>query len=247
MTNATTTGAPARTAAEHGGRTYRSETAKHRHVLGPLCQGCGIDVGFGGDPITPTAMRMDLPQPYARTGDALPVQLPGDCRDLLWFRSDVLDYVYSSHVLEDFDREQTAPILGEWARVLRPGGCMVLLQPDQARYVASCRRRGIAPNAHHSIDDFSLHYVVRAAEQVGELEVAADYPELDEYSFAVVFRKTSATGERDGHDAQARLVQAWHERDELSFRVRKLESRIGALEKSRALRASRAIRRLFGL
>ncbi len=54
------------------GETYASETSKHRDLLAPYCAGYGIDIGFGGDPITPTALRMDLPQPYARTGD-LPV------------------------------------------------------------------------------------------------------------------------------------------------------------------------------
>src|ERR1700726_3531099 len=39
----------------------RSETSRHRALLQKFCVGCGIDIGFGGDPITPDAIRMDLP------------------------------------------------------------------------------------------------------------------------------------------------------------------------------------------
>src|SRR4051812_3625456 len=92
--------------------TYTSETSKHRDVLAPFCVGYGVDVGFGGDPITEVAIRMDLPEPYAAAGRA-PVQLGGDARDLRWFRDGALDFVYSSHVLEDFDEHETAPVLRE--------------------------------------------------------------------------------------------------------------------------------------
>lgn len=247
MTNASTAEARADSITRASLATPRSETAKHRDLLAPFCEGYGIDVGFGGDPITPAALRMDLPRPYARTGQALPVQLGGDCRDLYWFGNGVLDYLYSSHVLEDFDREQTVPILREWARVVRSGGHLVLLQPDQVCYVAHCERRGMTPNAHHSIADFSLAYVKDVAERVGGLECAAEYPEIDDYSFAVVFRKTGSAdaGSADAEGAGA-AADAWRQRDELSRRVRMLESKIAGLEKSRALRLARAVRRLLG-
>lgn len=139
---------------------------------------------------------MDLPQPYARTGDGLPVQLGGDCRDLFWFRSETLNSLYPSDVLEDFGRSQTVGALREWSRVVGPGALMVLLQPDQARYVEHCRRRGPKPNAHHSIDDFSLDDVRRAADEVGGIDLVDEYPVLDDQSFAVVFRKTRPTRRR---------------------------------------------------
>jgi hypothetical protein len=47
-------------------------------------------------------VRVDLLQPYARTG-IHPVQLSGDARCLHWFANGTLDYVYSSHLLEDFE------------------------------------------------------------------------------------------------------------------------------------------------
>src|SRR5690349_8502234 len=91
---------------------YLSATAKHRDLVAPHCVGYGIDIGFGGDAVSASAIRVDLPTPYADVGDQ-PVQLGGDARDLYWFRADVLDYVYSSHVLEDFPESETGPVMRE--------------------------------------------------------------------------------------------------------------------------------------
>lgn len=104
------------------------------------------------------------------------------------------------------------------------------------------------PNAHHFIDDLSLAYVRKAAEQVGCLERVAEFPEIDDYSFAVVFRKTLRAGApADGDaDKQGQLVAAWRQRDELTRLVRVLESKVKAMEQSRALRLSRVVRRLIG-
>jgi predicted SAM-dependent methyltransferase len=98
-------------------------------------------------------------------------------------------------VLEDFVEEETGPILQEWARVLRPGGRLVLLLPDQQRYLAHCRSvgsvnpDGVVGNPHHSIDHFSLDYVDSTAARLGCLRKVAAHPSLGPYSFAVVYEK----------------------------------------------------------
>jgi|KBSMisStandDraft_5_1062788.scaffolds.fasta_scaffold15825_4 predicted SAM-dependent methyltransferase len=175
-------------------RPRRSETSRQRALLAPYCTGYGLDIGFGGDAITTSAIRMDLPSPYTNLGRA-PVQLGGDCRALDWWRDGALDYVYSSHVLEDFPEAETAAILREWTRVLKPGGHLILLLPDQQRYLAYCRRvgevdaDGVIGNAHHSIAHFSLAYLDGVAESVGNLCQIASHPSLGHYSFAVVYEK----------------------------------------------------------
>lgn len=172
----------------------RSETSRHRALLANFCEGNGIDIGFGGDPITPAALRMDMASPYTSVGRH-PVQLAGDCRDLHWFADGALDFVYSSHVLEDFDEAQTAIVLREWTRVLRVGGRLILLLPDQQRYLAHCLGAGqvspdgVVGNPHHSIATFSLRYVDLTVARLGSLRKIAAFESLGPYSFAVVYEK----------------------------------------------------------
>jgi len=48
----------------------------------------------------------------------------------LYFEDEIFDMVYSSHVLEHFNRNETQDILNEWVRVLKPGGTLRLSVPS---------------------------------------------------------------------------------------------------------------------
>jgi SAM-dependent methyltransferase len=162
-----------------------SETSKCRASLAPFCVGDGVDIGFGGDPIVPTAIAMDLPERYARYLEN-PQHLHGDGASLHWFRDGTLDYVFSSHVLEDF--QDTAGVLKEWLRVLKPGGRLVLYLPDEQTYRANCRREGKPPNAHHVHEHFGLAYLKSCLPMLG-LEIEHERFPVGIYSFELVVRK----------------------------------------------------------
>lgn len=169
-------------------KTRVSETSRCRDSLAPFCQGDGLDIGYGGDPIVPHAICMDLPQPYAQY-QAHPQHLHGDARDLHWFRDGSLDFVYSSHVLEDF--EDTETVLLEWARVLKEGGHLVLYLPDEPTYRAHCEAQGQPPNAHHVHDDFGPQTLRRIAERHSHLTICHQRFPVGIYSFEMVLRKGS--------------------------------------------------------
>jgi len=178
---------------------YQSETSKHRDKILKYCTGYGCDIGFGGDPITDSAIRIDFATPYAVTGKAS-VQLGGDCRNLKWFRNNVLDYVYSSHVLEDFPEDETVNVIREWIRVLKKGGKLILLLPDQQRYLAHCRKNNETPNEHHAIDHFSAKYICDVAAKISELSLVECNDDLGDYSFFAVFeKKIASTQESESH------------------------------------------------
>jgi|SRR5262245_61075526 len=158
-------------------RDYQSETSKCRERLAPFCLGYGIDFGFGGDPITETAIRVDMPQPYARTG-TYQVQLGGDATKLHWFNDGVLDYV-----------EDTRAILLEWLRVLRPGGRLIIFCPDEQVYREHCSKTAQGHNQHHKVPDFSLAKVKNILGDIGGTRIIHENPLIDHYSWELVAEK----------------------------------------------------------
>ena len=165
-----------------------SETSQVRDILAPFCKGDGLDIGYGGDPIIPTAICMDLPRPYTKVGEH-PQHLHGDCRSLP-FKDGTLGFVYSSHLIEDFSYDEQVEILKEWIRVLRGNGRLVICAPDQQRYVEYCRAQGEEPNQGHKEADYSWDTFERMVfprlERVREHRL---WSVLGKYSWAVVMAK----------------------------------------------------------
>lgn len=166
-----------------------SETAKCRERLAQFCAGYGLDIGFGGDPITSHAIRMDMPQPYTNVG-AMPVQLGGDATHLVWFADGTLDFVYSSHVLEDF--VDVSAVLAEWLRVLKCGGRLIIYCPDEMAYRRYCAETGHGYNPHHVHADFSLSFVKGELARLGTaVRILHEAPLVDVYSWELVLEKLS--------------------------------------------------------
>ena len=163
-----------------------SETSKCRSRMAPYCTGYGVDLGFGGDPITLAAIRMDYPSPYANVGD-YPVQLGGKAEDLFWFGDGVLDYVYSSHLLEDFI--DTKAVLREWIRVLKKGGRLIIFCPDEQRFRKHCKETGQPYNPHHVHEFFSLASVKLSLAELGVTKILYQNENVDIYSWDLVCEK----------------------------------------------------------
>lgn len=167
---------------------FMSETRLARKVLGKYCTGLGLDMGFGGDKITPEALSFDTDPPYTHVGGDKQI-LKGHCRDLGFLCDESLDYIYSSHLLEDFIFPEVEQILREWRRVLKPGGLLVTCCPDQQVYSAHCKRTGQPYNEAHKEDLFSLSTFNEVAMRVGRWETVYENPLVDTYSFHSVLKK----------------------------------------------------------
>ena len=160
-----------------------SETSKCRARLAKYCVGDGLDLGFGGDPVTDNAIRIDMPAQYGDVGRLKP-QLTGDASNLCWFRDGTLDYIFSSHLLEDF--EDTKSVLVEWLRVLKPGGKLIIYCPDEQVYRAYCKKTGWHYNVHHKHADFSLKFVMDRLDSITRVSYLVANPSVDDYSWELV-------------------------------------------------------------
>lgn len=144
---------------------YQSETSKVRHLVLPYCTGYGCDIGFGGDKVKKeNCIGIDLPQPYAFTGND-PVDIPCNVmEEPIPVPDNTFDYVYSSHLIEDF--EDTGKALREFIRILKPGGNLILVFPDQPAYEAYCRSSGQPLNTHHIHQDMGLSFMKNVMNQL---------------------------------------------------------------------------------
>jgi len=174
-----------------------SETSRYRHLTAKYCftedgnPGCGVDVASQGDRVVPWAMSFDLPVEefafYCSNHPAKgPIHLRGHA-DSLPFDSESLDFVYSSHLLEDYlDWE---PPVREWARVVRKGGHVIILIPDKELW-GKAITNGQPPNCAHKHEG-SVGELTALGQKLG-LEVVEDRlteQYVGDYSILGVFKK----------------------------------------------------------
>lgn len=156
----------------------KSETSKARERLLGFCIGNGLDIGHGGDKIVPNAIGIDMPTMYTNVGNDVS-QLRGDGTNLYWFKDGVLDFVYSSHLLEDFI--ETEAVLIEWCRVLKTMGRLILLLPDQQMY------KNYSANEYHKYPDFGPDFVKKR--MPANMALVYESGIIYDYNFALVYVK----------------------------------------------------------
>jgi ubiquinone/menaquinone biosynthesis C-methylase UbiE len=142
-----------------------SETSKVRRWVLPYCVGKGCDIGFGGDKVMKVNCDgIDFPQPYTNTGkdkvdigvDVINNEIP--------VPDNTYDYVYSSHLIEDF--ADTGDALRKFIRILKSGGNLILAFPDQPKYAAYCSEIGIAQNPYHVHADMGHDYMMQRLDEL---------------------------------------------------------------------------------
>ncbi len=100
-------------------------------------KGHGIDIGAGEDPLSQYAEFFPLMQSCRAwdIGD-------GDAEMMATIPNESLDFVHSSHCLEHMVNVENA--LNNWLRILKPGGHLVCLIPDEDLY-----EQGVFPSTYN--------------------------------------------------------------------------------------------------
>ncbi len=97
-------------------------------LMEPFCRGLGMDFGSGSNRLSPTVLSTDW--------------FPHEGIDLIWnvvheggryplpFRDNTFDFIFTSHVLEDFELDEIQWVFDELLRMVKPGGYLVIIGPD---------------------------------------------------------------------------------------------------------------------
>lgn len=138
---------------------YKSETSKVRFLVEKYCIGYGCDIGFGGDKVMKdNCVGIDFATPYAYTGkDTVDIA----CKighEKIPISDNTFDYVYSSHLIEDF--ADTKIVLLDFIRVLKSGGNLILVFPDQPKYESHCNASGQPLNEYHIHKQMGFDFMV---------------------------------------------------------------------------------------
>jgi SAM-dependent methyltransferase len=101
------------------GETHKAHARRMREgFFAKYCQGNGLDIGYGGDPVVANVRGWDFEH--------------GDAHLLHGLDDASYDFVYSSHLLEHLPNVELA--LSNWWRVLKPGGYLLLYLPHRDLY-----------------------------------------------------------------------------------------------------------------
>lgn len=107
------------------GRKYvyaETSKAKNRRLkenfFNLYCKGKGLDIGFGGDPVTDNVKGFDFEH--------------GDAQYLKRKKNNEYDFVYSSHTIEHLPDPSEA--IKNWFRVVKPGGYLIIYLPHRDFY-----------------------------------------------------------------------------------------------------------------
>lgn len=162
-----------------------SETSKVRHRVLPFCNGKGCDIGFGGDKIKKTDCDgIDFEQPYTYTGKDK-VDIPCDViHNEIPVPDNTYDYVYTSHLIEDFI--DTKDALRKFIRILKNGGNLILVFPDQPKYEVYCREMGVPMNPYHVHPNMGMAYMLDRLKELEGIRYESLYNNNCEIDYNVI-------------------------------------------------------------
>lgn len=107
-----------------------------------------------------------------------------DITDLSMFADRSVDLIYTCHVLEHVHRKEILSVLGEFRRVLKPGGVLRIAVPDFDRLIDMYEAVGrdpdgvIAPLLGSHANEYDVHYWIFTERSLGSLLSQAQFSQV---------------------------------------------------------------------
>jgi|WetSurMetagenome_2_1015567.scaffolds.fasta_scaffold35271_3 ADP-heptose:LPS heptosyltransferase/predicted SAM-dependent methyltransferase len=157
------------------------ESQKIRWEIVQYTRGYGLDLGCGPYKAFPHFIGVDM----KRYGPENP-DIVMDATDLRIFADESLDFIFSSHLLEDF--EDPVPILKEWIRPIKVGGHLVLQLPHRD-YYPNVGQPFSNKDHHRDYAPVDLIKLMREIPGWDLMENQNRGDRVEEYSFLQCYRK----------------------------------------------------------
>ncbi len=92
--------------------------------------------------------------------------------------------MYSSHFIEDVP--DTAQVLRKFIRILKNGGNLILVFPNQEKYEAICNRIGQPLNPYHVHKDMGFEFMLQQLKRIPNLQTKLLFSSNCEIDYNVV-------------------------------------------------------------
>ena len=178
------------------GETAKAKARREREgFFAKYCQGKGLDIGYGGDPVVSNVRGWDFEH--------------GDAQLLRGLDDESYDFVYTSHLVEHLPDVELA--IKNWWRVLKPGGFLLLYLPHRDLYEKKTTLPsrfnfdhlhfflldkdeapdtiGLVPLLERTLDNLDITYA-RVCDE-GYVNPGDELPSQGEFSIEIVVRKTA--------------------------------------------------------
>lgn len=164
------------------GETSKARDRREREgFFKKFCQGDGLDIGCGGDPVVPGVSGWDI--------------LNGDAQYLRGIEDETFDFVYSSHCLEHMHDVRVA--LCNWFRVVRPGGFLIICVPDRDLF----EKKKTLPSRWNG--DHKHFFLLGKAEEPDTLDILEEI-EKSIVNYIIIYAKEC----KEGHTITEPLKQS---------------------------------------
>ena len=174
-----------------------NEAAKIKHLIVPYTRGRVLDLGCGVAKCFPHFIGVDNGHHAREFGwEHKPDVNVEDCARLDLFRSEGVDAVFSSHLLEHIGDYRGA--LHEWWGLIKFGGHLVLYLPHKD-YYPNIGQPGANPDHKHDFEPRDIINAMREIDPYWALVLCENRNEGDEYSFLMVFQKRHRKEAPTGH------------------------------------------------
>lgn len=123
-------------------RLLLGEQNKEKEILAAICKGKGADIGCGSGKITSGCIGVDLTGKNeegefgCEKGKKSEADFKASGDNLFMFKNNELDFVVAKHNLEHYGNPEKT--LAEWKRVLKKGGKLGVIVPDN-RYLTTSK------------------------------------------------------------------------------------------------------------